>query len=455
MTISTQTRKTIAAGDGIVTAFNFSFQVRSAADLQIYYTAADGTLNGPLASTLYSVSLNAIPAGQLWSAGGSVTYPLSGSAIATGTKLTIVRNVALLQSTSFINQGNYFPQSMEQAVDLLTMEMQQVLEIANRALVLPIDSAAGGSLPNPIAGYALGWDPTATFITNLADVGNVTIPISIVQGGTGATSASTALAALGGLPLTGGTMTGDLTIVSTDAGAGLGPSLNLFRDSASPAANDIIGLQNYTGRTSTGVALSYASINTIIIDPTNGTEDAALQLATRIAGTKANRFLFGAGLYSVNATSGDTGADTFNSGGGYYVNGVRVPDTPADQATMEAAINVATAAVPGNMKWHPGVAKAFVSANLSTGTPTITVAYNVTSLGDNGAGLFTTNFTTAFSTANYVPAGFVFHATAYFVIAGQPGTAPAAGSCACAAVRTSNETPTDVTYAAVAFFGDQ
>lgn len=135
MTISTTANQVIAAGDGVNTAFNFSFQVRGASDLVVTYTDASG-ISTTLPSSAYSVALNAIAAGQLWAAGGAVTYPLSGSPIASGTRLTITRQLAPLQSTSLINQGGYYPQSVESALDVLTMMVQQGLNA---------QSTAGGS----------------------------------------------------------------------------------------------------------------------------------------------------------------------------------------------------------------------------------------------------------------------------------------------------------------------
>jgi len=49
-------------------------------------------------------------------------------------------------------------------------------------------------------------------------------------------------------------------IESTDAGALNGPYLNLYRNSASPAANDYLGFLNFSGKNSTGVVVDYAFI---------------------------------------------------------------------------------------------------------------------------------------------------------------------------------------------------
>ena len=75
-------------------------------------------------------------------AGGSVTYPLSGAPIATGTKLTIVREVPYTQTTVLANQGGYYPEVVEARFDLVYMAMQQLAEIVGRYTVSSISDPA-------------------------------------------------------------------------------------------------------------------------------------------------------------------------------------------------------------------------------------------------------------------------------------------------------------------------
>jgi hypothetical protein len=204
MTISTTQNKAILAGDGVTTSFPFSFSVRSAADLQVIYTDASGNVT-TLASNLYSVALNAIPAGQLYGAGGTVTYPLASSPIATGTNLTILRSVSLVQTSSLINQGGYFPQVVEQALDVLTMAQQQLQESIGRSLTIPVSSTAATALPTPVANMVLGWNATGTAIVNIAaPAGAVALPagggIAVYTGG--GTFISRSLVAGSGISIT-------------------------------------------------------------------------------------------------------------------------------------------------------------------------------------------------------------------------------------------------------------
>lgn len=125
MTVSTTASTTILGGNGATTSFNFDFIAVSASDLEIIYTNGAG-LATTLPPTSYSVFLNPIVAGQIWSVGGTVTYPLSGSPLANGETLTISRILSLTQTITIANQGDFAPQVIEEMGDTLEMQIQQV-----------------------------------------------------------------------------------------------------------------------------------------------------------------------------------------------------------------------------------------------------------------------------------------------------------------------------------------
>lgn len=77
----------------------------------------------------------------------------------------------------------------------------------------------------------------------------------------------------------------------------------------------------------------------------------------------------------------------------------------ATQAEMEAGSSTTKMVTPGRTHYHPGVAKAWAHFTTSGGTVTLQTNYNVTSIGDRGAGQFTANWATSFSTANYAWSG--------------------------------------------------
>ena len=71
--------------------------------------------------------------------------------------------------------------------------------------------------------------------------------------------------------------TGDITIDSASADATVGPTINLRRQSASPAPNDILGQVKFNGKNDANENTTYARIYTSIQDETDGTEDSRLE----------------------------------------------------------------------------------------------------------------------------------------------------------------------------------
>ena len=74
--------------------------------------------------------------------------------------------------------------------------------------------------------------------------------------------------------------TTQLTLISTDADASKGPILDLFRNSANPAVNDIMGQIKFIGEDDGGNQVSYARINTEIESPANGNEIGRFNIIT-------------------------------------------------------------------------------------------------------------------------------------------------------------------------------
>ena len=103
-----------------------------------------------------------------------------------------------------------------------------------------------------------------------------------------------------GFQLGSGTPAAQLHLFSTDTtdqiifenssgDADSAPDLVLFRNSASPAADDLLGNLVYRGEDSAGNTHDYASIVASIEDTTNTSEDGILDIMTSSAGTLASR----------------------------------------------------------------------------------------------------------------------------------------------------------------------
>ena len=118
------------------------------------------------------------------------------------------------------------------------------------------------------------------------------------------------------------TFTADQTIKSTDAGATVGPLLNLYRDSASAAVSDLLGAVVFEGNDDAGTPnkVSYARVMPFVRDPSEGSVDAALVLQAMVAGTLTSIATFGPGVQVGTPTGGDKGAGTINAAADIYKN---------------------------------------------------------------------------------------------------------------------------------------
>ena len=93
----------------------------------------------------------------------------------------------------------------------------------------------------------------------------------------------------GGLTITTGDNTDNLSLVSTDADASAGPNLRMYRNSSSPADAYVLGVIDYEGRNDNSQDVVYASITAQANDVSDGSEDGSYYLSTMVAGTLRNR----------------------------------------------------------------------------------------------------------------------------------------------------------------------
>lgn len=98
-----------------------------------------------------------------------------------------------------------------------------------------------------------------------------------------------------------------------DDGAGSGPNVVLRRTSASPAANDLVGVFSWSAQDSGGNLFTVGQLQGIIVDPTDGSEDSGFNMTATIAGTLANVFSIGNGALCNGATGGFQGNGTLNA----------------------------------------------------------------------------------------------------------------------------------------------
>ena len=99
--------------------------------------------------------------------------------------------------------------------------------------------------------------------------------------------------------------TDTLTLTSTDADANSGPNLRLYRNSGSPADNDLLGQIDFEGRNDNSQDVVYASILNFIDDASDGTEDSQFTIKTMKAGSLDDRLTIGSNITVFNDDSVD------------------------------------------------------------------------------------------------------------------------------------------------------
>ena len=83
----------------------------------------------------------------------------------------------------------------------------------------------------------------------------------------------------------------NLSLISTDTDANVGPVLNLNRN-VTGASSDVLGRITFDGKDDAGNATTYARIDTQIVDASNGSEDSALLIHSLTGGSERERVRF-------------------------------------------------------------------------------------------------------------------------------------------------------------------
>ncbi|HEY5994131.1 MAG TPA: hypothetical protein VIU46_05960, partial [Gallionellaceae bacterium] len=164
---SSGTRKAPYTGNGVTTAFPFTFKVFQASDVLVVQTdnSATPTDTTLTLTTHYTVTLNA---NQDSNPGGTVNMLVAPPS---GYLLTIGSQVPQLQSVTLTNNGGFYPTVINNALDYLTILVQQLSEKLGRSLTMPFSSNASGQLPPVSPGSLLGWKSDGSGIANVGATG--------------------------------------------------------------------------------------------------------------------------------------------------------------------------------------------------------------------------------------------------------------------------------------------
>ena len=94
-----------------------------------------------------------------------------------------------------------------------------------------------------------------------------------------------------------------MTLVSTDADANVGPVLKLYRNSGSPADDDILGRIQWSAEDDAGNDATFARINVVATDVSNDSEDARMEFAPAVADDFTPTMSLSGGNVGIGTTS--------------------------------------------------------------------------------------------------------------------------------------------------------
>ena len=158
MTINSTIRKVGPyIGNGSTSAFPFTFKVFQPADLEVIrLNESTGIETTLVLTTDYTVTLNL---DQDSNPGGTVV--LVAGPLASGYRLTLTSDLANLQPTDLTNQGGFYPDVINDALDRATIQIQQLQSSVDSSLRFPTsDVGNNGTLPSVVlrAGTLLAFD---------------------------------------------------------------------------------------------------------------------------------------------------------------------------------------------------------------------------------------------------------------------------------------------------------
>ncbi len=165
MTVSNETYRNEYSGNDVTTEFTIGFYFLVNAHIKaILKVTSTGVETELTLTTHYTL------AGAGNEAGGTLTMVTEP---ATGETLTILRNVDLKQETDYVEGGSFPSDDHEDAIDKLTMLVQQLQEKLDRFLSFTEASTYSGiTLPDPSALKFLRWNAGLTAIENF-DISDV------------------------------------------------------------------------------------------------------------------------------------------------------------------------------------------------------------------------------------------------------------------------------------------
>jgi hypothetical protein len=210
--------------------------------------------------------------------GSATTFTLSKTPFNESALLVVINNVVQKPTTNFTVSGTTL------TIVGTAVASGDVIYATHIGGALPIGQAASLDLNGASDQLILDADADTTISADTDD------QIDFKAGGTDIMSLTATTATINdGTTITTNDNSDTLTLVSTDADANVGPNLNLYRNSSSPADDDVLGLVIYNGQNDNSETIIYARQVSYIKDASDGTEDGQLSFQTMVGGTIRDR----------------------------------------------------------------------------------------------------------------------------------------------------------------------
>jgi len=195
MTLSSLVVRTDFSGDSSTTEFATGFIFWNSSDVKIILVSSSGGETTYTEGSEYSIT---------GGSGASGTVTVSSSVVPeTGETLVVKSAVANLQGTDLPTGGGFNSEDVEFELDRMVRRLQQLDETLDRTPKLAEGSTYTDiTVPSPSSGLILSWS-TDNNLENLTPNSSafISLPLSVANGGTGATTSSSGLYSLGGQPL--------------------------------------------------------------------------------------------------------------------------------------------------------------------------------------------------------------------------------------------------------------
>jgi len=263
MTVNVDENKKRVVGDNVTTLVTFTFKAQLAAELRVFKINTGVTPNTSVELTQgggadFTVSLNE---GE----GGSVTFTVP---LVTGYDYLIKYDPELTQETGFPTEGNFPEDSVEAALDRLTLIAIKLNEIIDRKVGVPETSALTNLTLNPQANTLVGWNATGDDLENkvAADIDLTVVSAyiaTLLDDSTASEARSTlglgSLAVLSTLPLSSLAAQAANTIVANATNASAVPTAVTVDSSSVVGRGSSGNIANLTA--GTGITIGASSIS--------------------------------------------------------------------------------------------------------------------------------------------------------------------------------------------------